>query len=39
MAKRGSVEAFKEAEAKRQERIKSPKASNMADARKQKRDA
>jgi hypothetical protein len=39
MAKRGSVEAFKEAEARRQERIKSPKASNMADARKQKRDA
>ena len=39
MAKRGSVEAFKEAEAKRQERIKSPKASNMSDARKQKRDA
>jgi hypothetical protein len=39
MAKRGSVEAFKEAEARRQERIKSPKASNMSDARKQKRDA
>jgi hypothetical protein len=39
MAKRGSVEAFKEAEAKRQERIKSPKASNMSDAIKQKRDA
>lgn len=39
MAKRGSVEAFKEAEAKRQERIKSPKASNMSDARKQKRDS
>ena len=39
MAKRGSVEAFKEAEAKRQQRIKSPKASNMSDARKQKRDA
>jgi hypothetical protein len=39
MEKRGSVEAFKEAEARRQERIKSPKASNMSDARKQKRDA
>jgi hypothetical protein len=39
MAKRGSVEAFKEAEAKRQERINSSKASNTSDARKQKRDA
>jgi hypothetical protein len=39
MAKRGSVEAFKEAEARRQERINSSKASNTSDARKQKRDA
>ena len=39
MAKRGSVEAFKEAEARRQERINSSKASNTSDTRKQKRDA
>ena len=39
MAKRGSVEAFKEAEARRQERINSSKASNTSDAIKQKRDA